>query len=127
MAKKRYNVSDIAELLIEEMEAFNKSAESIKKATDTLKNTKVEIAQKSLDTLKQIFNENKEREQAYLHQLSTVLSKNKARLPNWILTLVLGFFLSVIGFSIYTYKQLEKVSLLEVENEYLKADDTKGQ
>ncbi|MFA6402419.1 MAG: DUF6730 family protein [Salinivirgaceae bacterium] len=122
MTKQRYNVSDIAEILIEEIEAFKKSAESIKLSTDKLQQTKVEISKESIELLVRVLEVNQEKQKAFSILLEKIISKSNTRLPNWVIAVVFGFFLAFIGFSFFTYKKVEKVKLLESHNEYLEIE-----
>jgi hypothetical protein len=122
MTKQRYNVSDIAEILIEEIEAFKKSAELIKQSTEKLQQTEVGISEESLLALTTMLKENEKNQEKFATHLAVLTSKNSLRLPNWVFAMLLGFFLVLVGFSVYTMKKVENVKNLELEVEYYKSE-----
>ena len=117
MSKKRHNIDTIAEVLIDSIDDFKKDAERIEKIVDELKKTRL-----SVDTTKfeQLIEKRNVQEIAFLIDSEKVQAKRQARLPNWLLTLIIGLFLSLIGFSFYVHHQLKKVSRLEKENSVMR-------
>lgn len=117
MSKKRHNIDTIAEILVDKINDLERDTKRIEKVVDDLKETKL-----SIDTTKfeQLIEKRNVQEIAFLIDSEKVQAKRQARLPNWLLTLIIGLFLSLIGFSFYLHNQLKKVDLLEEENGYLK-------
>lgn len=117
MSKKRHNIDTIAEVLIDSINDFKKDAERIEKVVDELKKTRL-----SVDTTKfdELIEKRNVQEIAFLIDSEKVQAKRQARLPNWLLTLIIGLFLSLIGFSFYVHHQLKKVSRLEKENSVMR-------
>lgn len=117
MSKKRHNIDTIAEVLIDSIDDFKKDAERIEKIVDELKKTRL-----SVDTTKfeQLIEKRNVQEIAFLIDSEKVQAKRQARLPNWLLTLIIGLFLTLIGFSFYVHHQLKKVSRLEKENSVMR-------
>lgn len=122
MTKQRYNVSDIAEVLIDEIENFKKSAASIQSATEKLNQIKVDINPQSLDYLLKIMETNQRKLEAHYKLFESIINDNKPRAPNWVLAVILGFFISFAGVSIYTYKKLEYVKVLESDRDYYQSE-----
>lgn len=117
MSKKRHNIDTIAEILVDKINDLERDTKRIEKVVDDLKETKL-----SIDTtgFEQLIEKRNVQEIAFLIDSEKVQAKRQARLPNWLLTLIIGLFLSLIGFSFYLHNQLKKVDLLEEENGYLK-------
>lgn len=117
MSKKRHNIDTIAEILVDKINDLERDTKRIEKVVDDLKKTRL-----SVDTTKfeQLIEKRNVQEIAFLIDSEKVQAKRQARLPNWLLTLIIGLFLSLIGFSFYVHHQLKKVDLLEEENGYLK-------
>lgn len=122
MTKQRYNVSDIAEVLIDEIENFKKSAASIQSSTEKLQQTKVDINPQSLDYLFKMMEANQRKLEAHYKLFESIIKDNKPRAPNWLLAVIVGFFLSFIGVSIYTYTKLEYLKVLELDRDYYQSE-----
>lgn len=117
MSKKRHNIDTIAEILVDKMNDLERDTKRIEKVVDELKKTRL-----SVDTTKfdELIEKRNVQEIAFLIDSEKVQAKRQARLPNWLLTLIIGLFLSLIGFSFYVHHQLKKVSRLEKENSVMR-------
>lgn len=117
MSKTRHNINTIAEILIDNIDDFKKDAERIEKIVDELKKSKL-----SVDTTKfeELIEKRNVQEIAFLIDSKKIQTVRQSRLPNWLLTLIIGLFLSLIGFSFYTHHQLKQVNLLKKENEVMR-------
>jgi len=117
MSKKRHNIDTIAEILVDKMNDLERDTKRIEKVVDDLKKTRL-----SVDTTKfeHLIEKRNVQEIAFLIDSEKAQAIRQARLPNWLLTLIIGLFLSLIGFSFYTHHQLKKVSLLKEENRIMR-------
>lgn len=126
MKKQRYNVSEVAELLIEEMDNFKTSANELKKLTEELKSTSLQVDPQSMDQLKSMIDHQKEMEQqaedkrkAFLDDLRAFDNKKRSRLPNGVIYALVVLFVAVVTFSVYFSKKMEEMSLLKAKIEFL--------
>ena len=116
--KKRHNIDTIAEVLIDKINDFEKSSAQIGKVVAELKATSLQV---DTTEMKQILSERAKQENAFLSQYEAVQKINNTRLPNWILALLIGLFLALIGFSFFAWHQLKQIDLLKAEIEYYKS------
>ena len=113
--KKRHNIDTIAEILIDKINELDKNAKRIEKTVDTLQKSKLKV---DTEEMKQILSERSHQESAFLSRYEAIQQKNNTRLPNWILTLLIGLFLALIGFSFFAWNQIKQVELLKAKIEY---------
>ena len=122
MGKQRYSVTDIAEILIEEIQEFKKSAIDIQKSSQILKNTSIEINPASINHFQDLTKDLDKMINDHVTTMKKIVEKNVMRLPNWFYTVLTICVAIMIGFSIYTYYKLENYNFLELENQYLKTE-----
>ncbi len=86
MKKQRLNVTEVAEILIDEIDTFKRSAEEIKAISEKLKSTTVQIDTESMNRLEMLIEKQNEREkqaderrQVFLDEISQYEAKNKYR------------------------------------------------
>lgn len=113
--KKRHNIDTIAEILIDKINELDKNAKRIENTVEALRKSSLKV---DTDEMKQILSERSTQENAFLSHYKTLQEKNNTRLPNWILTLLIGFFLAFLGFSFYAWSQIKQVELLKAKIEY---------
>jgi len=126
MKKQRYNVSEVAELLIEEMDNFKSSAKELKELTEELKNTSLQVDPQSIEQLKSLIDQQKEMEQqaedkrkVFLDDLSQFDNKRRSRLPNGIIYAFIVLIVALTSFSVYSWRKFEELALLKAKVEYL--------
>ncbi len=114
MAKQRLNVSDIAEVLLQEIDTFKASAKEIKAISEDLKVTTVQIAPESMSEFRQLVERQERTEQEAERQRNVFLSEIKAlnkkqttRLPNWLTLAIILLFIAAMTFSIIVWMQLK--------------------
>lgn len=112
--RPRYNVSDVAEVLISKIGEFKTSAEEIKEIVEDLKNLTVPIDSDSMDELRELIREQNKREneadrqrKQFLDVLSKFNEKQTTRLPNWVLGLIIVSFVTIIGSFFFIWIQLK--------------------
>lgn len=117
MTKQRYNVSEVAELLLQEMDNFKASAKE-------LKNTAVQVDEKQMEQLQGFIEQQKKTEEqitgkidAFLADLRHFEAKRRYRLPNSVTFVVIALFVAVMAFSAYAWNQLKEVSELKAKIE----------
>lgn len=115
MTKKRHNIDTIAEILIDKINDFEKSANKIGQLVKTLQESNVKI---DTSTLERLNRERNEREIAFLSDFKTLTEKKYTRLPNWLLTLILVLFVLVLAFSVYAWNQVDEIKTLKQKVEY---------
>ena len=115
MTKKRHNIDTIAEILIDKINDFENSANQIAQLVKTLQESDVKI---DTSTLEQLNRERDERERTFLSDFKASAEKKSARLPNWILGLILALFISSLAFSAYAWGQFKELHLLKMKIEY---------
>lgn len=106
---KRHNIDTIAEVLIDKLSDMERTASRIEKASS--KELKLDVSE-----LRRLMDERKKDENAILSDLNAVKEKNKGRIPNWVLGVVLLSLLSSIVFSIYVWKKAEKYEFEKVKS-----------
>lgn len=122
MNKNRYSVSDIAEVLIEEISEFKKSANLIKDSTNKLMQTKVDINEDSLKRFDNLIDLQAKNQNAFIERLEDINKKNKLRPPSWLIGLLLAFTVLIAAFAITTYREINKVRILEYELDLYKGE-----
>lgn len=118
MTKKRHSTQDIAEILIDKFNDLERTAKTIEQASN--KTIKIDTTE-----LKQILEEHRKEQRRILSDLGQLRGRNQTRLPNWVFGVLAGLILTMIGFSVYTWKKAEaydyqKASSEHFEQEYLK-------
>ncbi len=131
MKKQRLNVTEVAEILIDEIDTFKRSAEEIKAISEKLKSTTVQIDTESMNRLEMLIEKQNEREkqaderrQVFLDEISQYEAKNKYRVPRVLLFVLIGLFVLVMAFSVYTMTQLKDFNLLKAQIEYYQQQKT---
>lgn len=120
MGKERHNINTIAEVLIDKLNNMERTAGRIEKASS--KELKIDTAE-----MKTLIENQISEQKAILSDLRKLREKNKGRMPNWVLAIVLGFILSSFGVFIYSLSKekayqeaVEKATYFEQEYNKLK-------
>lgn len=121
MKKKRYSIQDIAEVLVDKLDSMELVAERIEKVAEKPLKVDLKAQKELLNEYEVLFNSRKKGENQILADLRDLQSKNKGRLPNWVLAVLFSFFLGLIGSIYFSYSSIKKVELLEQEKTYYKS------
>ena len=123
MKKQRYNVSEVAEILIEEIDQFKASVEEIKK-------TKVKLDPENVEEIKRLVQQQAEREkkidsknEAFLADLTALTKKKQSRIPNSLAYALIGLILALIGFSAYSWNKFDELRLLKEKVQYYESKE----
>ncbi|MCG8740061.1 hypothetical protein G1L22_13215 [Tenacibaculum finnmarkense] len=119
MAKK-HSIDTIAEVLIDKLESMEQVAVKIEKVAKNPLKVDLKEQEILLNNFKEFLNNKNRVENRILSQLENLESKNKGRLPNWVLAVLFSFFIGLIGSIYISYSSIKKVNLLEEENTYYK-------
>jgi cbb3-type cytochrome oxidase subunit 3 len=118
MAKKRLNVNEIAEVLIDKFDEMEQTAVRIEKVAKTPLNVNSEPINLLIRECRDLVSKQNSEEREILRKIENLQSKNLTRLPNWILGILFAFFLGFIGSIFFAYSSVKKVKFLERQNEY---------
>ena len=118
MTKQRYNVSEVAELLLQEMDSFKASAERLKSTTIKVDEKSLEEFRKLVDYQERLEKQADEKRRAFLADLSHFEAKKRYRMPNSLAYALIGLFVAVMVFSIYAWKQFEGLNYLKAKIEF---------
>lgn len=113
--KKRHNIDTIAEILIDKINDLEKHTKRIETVVSEVKTSSIDIDTTEIENL---YNTRQKQERRFLSDLKALNLKNQTRLPNYILIALLVAFVALIGFSLYSYKQLKQVDVLKLQIEY---------
>ena len=124
MTKQRYNVSEVAELLLQEMDNFKASAKSLAQQTEELKHTTIQVDEGSMSQLRELIDyhrqmeaEANEKRKAFLDDLSHFEAKRRYRMPNGLTYALIVLFVAMMAFSAYVWNQLEELHDLKAKVE----------
>ncbi len=115
MSKKRHNIDTIAEILIDKINDLEKHTNRIENVVKDVQTSSIDINTTEIENL---YNTRQKQERQFLSDLKALNLKNQTRLPNYILIALLVAFVALIGFSLYSYKQLKQVDVLKLQIEY---------
>ena len=87
MPQKRHNIGTIAEVLIDKLDEIQKHTERLEKVAQRAGETKLKVDTTKLDRL---ISEQKQTQESFLFQLNELTKRNKNRLPNHLLYLVVS-------------------------------------
>ena len=125
MKKQRYNVSEVAEVLIDEMDNFKASAKELKKLAEEFKQTSLSIDPKSMGELRELIEHQKqmerqadEKRKLFLDEISRFEAKRRYRIPNGLFYALIGLIAAIMLFSAYAWSEFEELNLLKVKVEY---------
>lgn len=100
MTKKRHNIDTIAEILIDKLDDMERTAQRIEKASS--RELKIDTAE-----MKALIESQRETEESILSDLRAVKKKNSTRVPNWLIAVMVAFYLSSLGFMMYALNKAE--------------------
>lgn len=115
MTKKRHNIDTIAEILIDKINDLEKHTNRIENVVKDVQTSSIDINTTEIENL---YNTRQKQEGQFLSDLKALNLKNQTRLPNYILIALLVAFVALVGFSLYSYKQLKQVDVLKLQIEY---------
>ena len=115
MTKKRHNIDTIAEILIDKINDLEKHTNRIENVVKDVQTSSIDVDTSEIENL---YNIRQKQERQFLSDLKALNLKNKTRLPNYILIALLITFVALVGFSLYSYKQLKQVDVLKLQIEY---------
>lgn len=118
MTKQKHNITTIAEILIDKIEDLSKNATRLEKSVEEVQKSKIKV-----DTAgaRELFEERKAQEKAFLSHLSVFNEKRHARLPNWVLAIIFPFILALMIFMYLTFKKGEDYKQMEAERDWYKS------
>lgn len=111
MAKKRLNVTDVAEVLIDEINAFKAESVNLRATIEQLKNSKIQLDDESLNKLHAVNDEVK----TNLNSFSKAIAEQESHVSKWVVYLVAFFSLLSIGSIIFGVFQYSKKAAPERE------------
>lgn len=97
---KRHNIDTIAEVLIDKLNAMERTAKRIEAVSE--KELKIDTSE-----LEALLDEQKRKEGFILSDLKELQKKNSTRVPNWVLGVLGGIVLLSFGFMFYAWKKAE--------------------
>lgn len=100
MTKKRHNIDTIAEVLIDKLNAMERTAQRIENASS--KEMKIDTAE-----MKALIENQRSAEESILSDLRAVQKKNSTRVPNWLIAVMVAFYLASLGFMLYAWNKAE--------------------
>lgn len=125
MKKQRYNVSEVAEILIDEMDSFKASAKELKKLTEEFKQTSLSIDPQSLEELRSLIEQHKgmeqqadEKRRVFLDEISCFEAKRRYRVPNGLFYTLIGLIAAVMLFSAYAWSEFKELNYLKAKIEF---------
>jgi hypothetical protein len=118
MAKKRLNVNEIAEVLIDKFDEMEQTAVRIEKVAKTPLNVNSEPINLLIRECRDLVSKQNSEEREILRKIENLQKKNLTRLPNWILVILFAFFIGFVGSIFFAYSSVKKVDLLERQNKY---------
>lgn len=118
MTKQRYNVSEVAELLLQEMDSFKASAERLKSTTIKVDEKSLEEFRDLVDYQERLEKQADEKRRAFLDDLSHFEAKRRYRMPNGLMYVLIGLFVAIMAFSTYAWNELKEVDLLKKRIEF---------
>lgn len=124
MTKQRYNVSEVAELLLQEMDSFKASAERLKSTTIKVDEKSLEEFRSLVDYQERLEKQADEKRRAFLDDLSRFEAKRRYRLPNGLTYTLIALLVVVMAFSAYAWSQLKDLNYLKSKVEYYEAKDS---
>lgn len=104
MAKKRLNVTDVAEVLVDKIDDFMKESANLRATVEQLKNAKIELDDSSLNKLHTVNDEVK----ANLNNFSRAIAEQESHVPKWFVYLFAFFALLSIGAITFGFIQYNK-------------------
>ena len=122
----RHSIDTIAEVLIDKLDTMEEVAARIEKVAKKPLKVDLEAQEKLLEQFATFINEQNRVEKRVLSQLEDLEAKKKGRIPNWVLGLLFVFFISSIGTIYFAISSIQKVELLEQENQYYKTEYLKA-
>ena len=108
---KRHNIDTIAEILIDKLNDMERTAQRIEKASS--RELKIDSRE-----VRELLENQKREEKAFLDDLRSVRSKNSARVPNWVWGIVCGLILISLGSVFYAWKKAEEYELNKLKAEH---------
>ncbi len=113
MKKQRYNVSEVAELLLQEMESFKASAERLKSTTVKIDEKSLEEFRSLVEKQEQIEKEADKKRSAFLDKIKGFEEKRSNRMPNGLLYAIIVLFVAIMAFSAYALNQYENLNYIK--------------
>lgn len=113
MKKQRYNVSEVAELLLQEMESFKASAERLKSTTVKIDEKSLEEFRSLVEKQEQIEKEADKKRSAFLDKIKGFEEKRSDRMPNGLLYAIIVLFVAIMAFSAYALNQYENLNYIK--------------
>lgn len=104
---KRHSIDTIAEVLIDKLSDMEKVADKIDKASKKPLSVDLSQTKALLEEFAGFIEKETEQKQT-----------NQARLPNWVIGVLFGFFLASLGTLYFSYTSIKKVDALELERDY---------
>lgn len=118
MTKQRYNVSEVAELLLQEMDSFKASAERLKSTTIKIDDKSLEEFRDLVDYQERLEKQADEKRRAFLADLSHFEAKRRYRMPNGLMYVLIGLFVATMAFSAYAWSQFKELNYLKAKIEF---------
>lgn len=100
MTKKRHNLDTIAEVLIDKLDDMEKTATRIEIASQRVQ--KVDTSE-----LRELMESQTRKEAEILNGINAVKKKNETRVPNWLIAVMVAFYLTSLGFMLYAWNKAE--------------------
>jgi hypothetical protein len=115
---KRHNIDTIAEVLIDKLNDMERTAKRIEQASSR------ELRIDSREVRELLENQKRE-EKAFLDDLRAVRSKNSTRVPNWVWGVIGGLVLLSFGAIFYAWSKAEDYEMQKIEAEYFEQEYNK--
>lgn len=115
---KRHNIDTIAEVLIDKLNDMERTAKRIE--TASTRELKIDSRE-----VRELLENQKKEERAFLDDLRAVRSKNSTRVPNWVWGVIGGLILCSFGAIFYAWNKTEDYEIQKLETEYYKAEYNK--
>lgn len=100
MTKKRHNIDTIAEVLIDKLDEMESTAKRIETASRQVQ--KVDTSE-----LRALMDSQTRKESEILEGINAVKKKNETRVPNWLIAVMVAFYLTSLGFMLYAWNKAE--------------------
>lgn len=115
---KRHNIDTIAEVLIDKLNDMERTAGRIETASQ--RELKIDSRE-----VRELLENQKREEKAFLDDLRAARSKNSTRVPNWVWGVIGGLILCSLGFIFYAWNKAEAYDLQKQKAEYFEQEYNK--
>jgi len=109
-------IEEITEILVNEIESFEKDISKLETISDKLSNAKINIDLKEykliIESHQQRMNEIVNSQERFLNRFERLLKKAKIY-PNWVVIAFIGMLLLMFGSLFFIYKSNQKISEIE--------------